>query len=487
MLPFAALSWAQVVPGDYGDTAVAFDPASGSLTGYHESFRIGNGSASSPQFGCSFFFVGEKTRRGGAPRFRIEAAADPDALSRGESEASGVLEFPGERVRPRFARDELPGCRSVQDTSDLSAELKQRQEWLRIGILSEGAPFRRAPALAAAAMDLQAPDGQLVYVRERRNCWLYADHRGPRNPVPSSSRLGDDPVTRGWVHASSLHPATGAENSCGPATTGPDRRAPHVLSVGAMRVRKHRRDSNSDPDPFVRVRRHVPEIQGALDWLGGRVAELAEEHAAIVAEVEVLEAKDAASKVAVGDALSDTQLARLRQLETEVSHSCVIYTETACAACSPFDERDPCPRCAKCRELEYLTERKTESEVVPGEPLTESESVRLAALTAKRGALQKERADAQKEQARLDALLSGRTRKVETSSPVVNFGDREILTVYEGDELDVEVWDEDFMYNDLYGRTTVILDRRTLEKGVLRTRMTNVEYVELKFRPGALR
>ncbi len=466
---------------------IAFDPASGSLTGYHEQFRIGNGSASFPQFGCSFFFAGEETRRGRTPRFRIEASSDPEALSRGESEASGVLEFLGERVHLRFARDELPGCRSVLDTSGLSAELKQRHEWLRIGMLSEGAPFRRAPAHAAAAMDFQASNDQLVYVRERRNCWLYAAHHGPRNPAPSSARLGDDPITRGWVHASTLHPATEGEKACGPGVASPDRRAPYILSVGVMRVRKHRQDSSSDPDPFVQVRRHVPEIQGAMDWLGGRVAELAEEQAAVVAELEVLEARDTASKVAVGDPLSDTQLARLRELDAEVSHSCAVYTETACAACSPFDERDPCPRCAMCRELEYLTERKAESEVVPGDPLTESESVRLTALTANLGTLQQERAEAQEEQARLDALLSARTRKVETSSPVVNFGDREILTVYEGDELDVEVWDADVLYDDLYGRTTVVLDRRTLEEGVLRARMTDVEYVELKFRPGALR
>ena len=66
----------------------------------------------------------------------------------------------------------------------------------------------------------------------------------------------------------------------------------------------------------------------------------------------------------------------------------------------------------------------------------------------------------------------------------MDFGDREVIKVYPGDEITVSVWDDDVFRDDLYGRTTVILDRATMEGGTLDVSMPNVEFVRLGFRPG---
>lgn len=203
-------SRAQVVPGDYGDTVVAVDPASGVLTGYHESFRIGRGNAEAPQFGCSFFFVGAPLPvappRGHAEEeiFRIEASSDAEALALGESEASGELDFLDGEIAFVFDGHGPPGCLNVQGAGGFFAALRRPEEWRRVGVVRERAAFRSDPAHAAAGFHVSA--GRLAYVLEERGCWLHAEFRGPRTPLPSWARLPDgEPVQRGWVHASALH------------------------------------------------------------------------------------------------------------------------------------------------------------------------------------------------------------------------------------------------------------------------------------------
>ena len=81
-------------------------------------------------------------------------------------------------------------------------------------------------------------------------------------------------------------------------------------------------------------------------------------------------------------------------------------------------------------------------------------------------------------------LIRGSSATVETPGRRVDFGDREVIEVYPGDEITVSVWDDDVFRDDLCGRATVLLDRATLEGGTLDVSMPNVELVRLGFRPG---
>ena len=481
-----AISTAQIVPGDYGDTVVGFDPARGVVTGYHEAFRTGNGTGASPQFTCSFTFVGEYVGRSRAgERFRFVASSEPSALSEGESEATGHVVTRWGQIDFDFEREELPGCWNVWNyAGGITSSLRRSEPWQGVVFTRTESGLREAPDLSLPATSRVERD-QLLYVVEHEDCWLQVDYRSPRNPSPPWALLGDtEPAVRGWIPAETVAPRIADSCQSPPGRTVPGR--PYILSVGEMKVRELRSDIGG-PDYFVRVERHVPAIRRVIGRLGEEATALGREETEVQSEITALREREAASKVVPGDPLNEGQLTRLAELREEMQGKCsTFYSQSACGSCGQFDERAPCPQCTKCREVEYLAKRKAESEIVPGPPLTEAEVARLTGLMGKKKDLREKKAGKQREMARLEALILARTGAIETSSLVMNFGDRGIITVYEGDELEVEVWDDDFLFDDLIGRTTVILNRAALEQtSPLRVRLHGVEYLELMFRPGS--
>ena len=133
-------------------------------------------------------------------------------------------------------------------------------------------------------------------------------------------------------------------------------------------------------------------------------------------------------------------------------------------------------------ELKLLQWRKSESERVQVPPLTERQLRRLEDYEEEAGTLAEEIAATETQVASLRRLISGSSRKIETFSRLVDFGDRDVIKVYPGDKITVSVWDDDVFNDDLYGRATVILDRATLEAGTLDVSMPNITFVRLKFR-----
>jgi len=87
-----------------------------------------------------------------------------------------------------------------------------------------------------------------------------------------------------------------------------------------------------------------------------------------------------------------------------------------------------------------------------------------------------------KEVMNLKRLIYGASRQIETDRLIVDFGDQDVIRAHPGDRITVSVWDNDVFNDDLYGRTTVTLDRETLERGTLDVSMPNIRFVRLRFR-----
>lgn len=135
-------------------------------------------------------------------------------------------------------------------------------------------------------------------------------------------------------------------------------KAAYSVSVGEVTVTRHvRTDFFPRPDLMVRVRR-----QDAI--VLRRVASLSQDLAEMNRKVK------AASEIVPGDPLTVAQVERLTPLAAEMGDACKKLSASRCARCLPYDERAPCPQCAKCEELRFLRKRKSDSEVVPGDPLT---------------------------------------------------------------------------------------------------------------------
>lgn len=254
------------------------------------------------------------------------------------------------------------------------------------------------------------------------------------------------------------------------------------VSVGEVTVLRHAgTDFWSKPDLMVRVQRQDPIVLDRMYELAENIADLRRKERALVPRINLLKRKKSASEIVPGDPLTAVQVERLAALVADVGDTCVEYSARKCSRCSPYDEKAPCPQCAKCNELRYLKKRKEESEVVPGEPLTTEESRELDALTRQKSELGKRMARAAGERRRLFASITGQTESVETTLKTVQFGHRKLLTVFPGDILEVAVYDDDVSDDDLYGKTVVVLNRQTLEAGEVKLRMPNIRHVHLRF------
>lgn len=264
------------------------------------------------------------------------------------------------------------------------------------------------------------------------------------------------------------------------AQVGPQKA--YGVSVGEVSVLRHvGTDFWSKPDLMVRVQRQDPIVLDRMYELDENIVDLRQKKRTLVPRINLLQRKKSASETVPGEPLTAVQVERLAALVAKAGNTCAEFSARKCSGCSPYDEREPCPQCAKCNELRYLKKRKVESEVVPGEPLTTEESRELDALTQQQSELSKGIARAAGERRRLFSSITGQTGSVETNLKTVHFGHRKLLTVFPGDILEVAVYDDDVSDDDLYGKTTVVLHRRTLEAGELKLRMPNIRHVHLRF------
>ncbi len=256
------------------------------------------------------------------------------------------------------------------------------------------------------------------------------------------------------------------------------------VSVGEVSVLRHAgTDFWSKPDLMVRVQRQDPIVLDRMYELDEDIADLRPKKRTLATRINLLQRKKRASEIVPGEPLPTVQVERLAALVAEVGDTCAEFSASKCSGCSPYDEKAPCPQCAKCNEFRFLQKRKVDSEVVPGEPLTPEESRKLDALTRQQSELSKGIARAVSERRRLFASITGQTGSVETDLKTVQFGHRKLLTVFPGDILEVAVYDDDVSDDDLYGKTVVVLHRRTLDAGELKLRMPNVRHVHLRFEP----
>ena len=227
-------------------------------------------------------------------------------------------------------------------------------------------------------------------------------------------------------------------------------------------------------------------ILDQVDGLGSRIRELKADRRTADEGIRPLLEKRKASEAKPGKPLTQTQADRLAVLGAEEAVCGVLRRDGACRGCSLYDETEPCPSCAKCEELKYLSARKAESEVEPGEPLTEEEARRLDSLERQTAELDEAISAASSERERLLETITGYTCAVETNLKVVNFGhERELLKVFPDDVLEVAVLDDDVSEDDLYGQTLILAKCEILTAGELETRMPNVRHVRLRFRPSA--
>ena len=254
------------------------------------------------------------------------------------------------------------------------------------------------------------------------------------------------------------------------------------VSVGQVSVLRHAgTDFWSKPDLMVRVQRQDPIVLDRIYGLDENIVDLRRKKRTLVRRINLLQRKKSASEIVPGEPLTPVQVERLALLIAEAGDTCAEFSASKCSGCSPYDERAPCPQCAKCNELRYLKKRKAESDVVPGDPLTTEESRELDALARRQSELSKGIVRAAGERRRLFASITGQTESVETTLKTVQFGHRKLLTVFPGDILEVAVYDDDVSDDDLYGKTVVVLHRRTLEAGVMKLRMPNIRHVQLRF------
>ena len=249
----------------------------------------------------------------------------------------------------------------------------------------------------------------------------------------------------------------------------------YVLSVRDMEILH---DVNTDdrwsraPDLVVRIARTDPEVSreiGRLEKANDRRESRQRKVERARDELVDQREKSAARRV---EPLTETQMERLKALLAEVGYMCS-KSQRVCRDCPGGAEFDTCYACAKCPELKLLQWRKSESERVQVPPLTERQLRRLEDYEEEAGTLAEEIAATETQVASLRRLISGSSRKIETFSRLVDFGDRDVIKVYPGDKITVSVCDDDVFNDDLYGRATVILDRATLEAGTLDVSMPN--------------
>ena len=157
---------------------------------------------------------------------------------------------------------------------------------------------------------------------------------------------------------------------------------------------------------------------------------------------------------------------------------CKELKQRRCKDCSRFDL---CDKCDKCEKLPRIEARKKESEIVPGKPLTELERQKLFESQEQSDSLEILVQSNLREVAELNRLIIGRTNPLHPSNRRVNFAFSHVLDVYPNDTIEISVWDDDVSHDDLYGKTRVRLTSNILDSGSLDVRIPTVESLQIRF------
>ena len=256
----------------------------------------------------------------------------------------------------------------------------------------------------------------------------------------------------------------------------------YFAAIGRVVLANHAGDDFlSSPDIFVQVQRRDPEVLGSIRRAENRLSELAVQRRAADEELQPLREKQRNSEVTPGEPLSPTQVARLDELSRRLGNVCGDSARRAsCNMCSRYDERPVCVECEACNEQRFLSEKKAESEVVPGPELTPDEHERLRELEGASARIASDRQNTQQDIERLWDAITGDTHTITTPGYVLDFGGRAIQEVFPGDDVWIAVYDRDIGEHDLYGSTALRMGDTVLRGGDVELAMPNVESLILR-------
>ena len=254
------------------------------------------------------------------------------------------------------------------------------------------------------------------------------------------------------------------------------------MAIGRVVLANHAGDDLwSSPDIFVQVQRRDPEVLELIRLGESRLSELARQRRAVEKELKPLKEKQRNSELTPGEPLSPTQVARLDELSSSLEDACDASSRrTRCADCSRYDERPVCVECEACNELRFLQKKKTESEIVPGPPLTPEESERLQQLEDGLKRIASGQRQVTREKERLWDAITGNTHTITTPGYTLDFGGRTIQEVFPGDEVWIAVYDRDLGEHDLYGSTALRMKGAMLRGGEVELAMPNVKSLILR-------
>ena len=243
----------------------------------------------------------------------------------------------------------------------------------------------------------------------------------------------------------------------------------------------------SAPDMAVRVERQDPAAWEAIHRLDDALKAMNKENRDLMEARRPLLQKKAASEVEPGTPLISVELERLAQLESELVDQCTEQRLKKCQSmpCKSYPEIKGCGLCLKCTERRDLQKRKTESEVVPGPPLTVAETRKLENSRKRESELDNEITRARAERSRLFATVSRETESITTRKTTMHFGDEDLITVYPDDVLIISVVESDGGRGgkyELYDRFATAGSRHVLDAGKSELRSRKVRLLELSFR-----
>ena len=243
----------------------------------------------------------------------------------------------------------------------------------------------------------------------------------------------------------------------------------------------------SAPDMAIRVERQDPASWEAIHRLDSETWAMVHESGDLDEALSRLMEKKAASEIEPGSPLTSTELERLAQLESKLAGQCSEQERNKCRSmpCATYPEIHGCSLCSQCAERRDLRKRMTESEIVPGPPLTVTETRRLEDLSRRQEELQNAIGRARSERRRVFATLSRETESITTRQTTMHFGDVDLITVYPDDVLLIRVVESDGGRGgkyELYDSFPTVVPRHVLDAGELQLRSRKVRLLELKFR-----
>ncbi len=148
--------------------------------------------------------------------------------------------------------------------------------------------------------------------------------------------------------------------------------------------------------------------------------------------------------------------------------------------CDEGTKRCVCRDCGRYDELRFLLKLKSASEVELGPPLSHAEEQRLRDLKETSARTSKGKRAANREAQRLRDRITGKTNTITTPGFTLDFGVQAIQEVFPENELWIAVYDDDLNEDDLYGSTALRIGSELLHGGDVTIAMPNVRSLVLR-------